>query len=534
LLCDEQEGAQEMPSKKIDVLIIGSGHSGGMAANILTAKGISCLMLNAGPVADFQKDRQTKAACEMPYRGFKDPKKLTHVFQANEFNANTWVDEKEVPYTHDPQKPYNWVRVRLFGGRSLFWARQSYRLSDYEFKGKDHDGFGDNWPISLAELDPYYSRVEEIFRIRGHRDGLPQYPDGNFVPDDSSWSGLMQRMIDVAKPMGIPICKGRTAMGIDGLASSVNLLLPDAFATGKLEAVPNAVVRELTIDRNTGLVDGARFIDRHSHREMSVKARVVILAAGCLESTRLLLNSGIANSSGVLGHYLIDQTYGVGVTGSVKSARDGKAPAGFLGGGGTAPRFRNIDTKAKDFIRGYALNISCGGNIDARSIPAYGEELKLKLESYKGSAFSTYMYGEVLPRYENYVAIDKTVVDAWGIPALHINTKYTDNELNMCRDAVETSIQLAEACGGIDILAKNAEPNPPGYSIHELGTCRMGDNAKTSVLNKWNQSHDIKNLFVVDGSSFVSSGWQNPSMTILALSMRASEYLAEQMRQGNI
>lgn len=522
-----------MAQEKVDVLIIGSGHSGGMAANILTGKGISCLMLNAGPIVDFQKDRGMRSAYELPFHGFKDPKKLPNVPVATEFNANTWVDEKEVPYTFDPKTPYQWVRVRLFGGRSLFWSRQCFRLSDYEFKAKDHDGYGENWPINLAELAPYYSRVEEIFRVRGRREGLPQYPDGNFIEDDSPWSGFMQRFITAAKPMGIPVCKGRAAMGENGLAASINLLLPAAFATGKLRAVPNVVVSKLTVDKNTGLVSGARFIDRHSRREMTVKARVVILAAGTLESTRLLLNSGIANSSGVLGHYLIDQTYGVGIQGSVREARDGKAPEGFMGGGAALPRFRNIDKPAKDFIRGYILNVSCGGTPDPNILAAYGTELQQKTNSYRGSGFSTYTYGEVLSRYENHVSIDKTTVDAWGIPALHIQTKYTDNELNMSRDAVETSIALAEACG-VDVLATNPVPNPPGYSIHELGTARMGDNPKTSVLNKWNQSHDIKNLFVVDGSAFVTSGWQNPTMTISSLSMRASEYLAEQMRQGNI
>ncbi|MDE3201738.1 MAG: GMC family oxidoreductase [Acidobacteriota bacterium] len=522
-----------MAEEIADVLIIGSGHSGGMAAKILTGKGISCVMLNAGPIVDFEKDRETKAAHELPYRGFKDPKKVPHVFQASEFNANTWVDEKEVPYSYDPKNPYNWVRVRLFGGRSLFWARQSYRLSDYELKGKDHDGFGENWPLSLADLDPYYSRVEKIFRVRGRHEGLPQYPDGNFVEVADNWSGLFRRMIAYAKPKGIPVCKSREAMGEDGLASSINLLLPDAFATGKLKAVSNAVVREITVDKKTGLANGAHFMDRHSRREMTVKARIVILAAGTLESTRLLMNSGLANSSGVLGRYLIDQTYGVGIVGTVKEAQNGKAPEGLMGGGATLPRFRNIDVRAKDFIRGYAINVSCGGDVEPRCIPAYGEELLQKQLQYRGSAFSTYVYGEVLPRYENHVRINKEVVDAWGIPTLHIDAKYTDNEFNMMRDAVNVSLELADACG-VEVLAKNPMPNPPGYSIHELGTCRMGNDPKTSVLNKWNQSHDIKNLFVVDGSSFVSGGWQNPTMTILALSMRASEYLAEQMRQGNV
>ncbi len=523
-----------MPEEKVDVLIIGSGHSGGMVAKILTEKGISCLMLNAGPIVDFQKDRELKPAYELPYRGFKKPGRLSHVFQANEFNANTWVDENEVPYTYDAGKPYNWVRVRLFGGRSLFWARQSFRLSDYEFKARDHDGFGENWPISLADLAPYYSRVEEIFRVSGHPDGLPQYPDGNFVVDDSPWSVAMQRFIAAGKKLNVPVCKARSALGRDGLASSINLLLPDAFATGKLTAVPNAVVRELTVDKNSGLVNGALFVDRHSRREMSVRARVVVLAAGCLESTRLLLNSKLANSSGVLGHYLIDSLYGPGLVCSVPEARDGNSTRELNGGDALIPRFRNINTKAKNFIRGYALNVwGSNGGMDPRHLQAYGADLQKKLDSYAGSGFTMSMMGEVLPYYEHHVSIDKTVVDAWNIPVLHVDTRYTENEFNMARDAVDTGIAMAEAAG-FEVLSANYEPNPPGYSIHEVGTCRMGDNPKTSVLNKWNQSHDIKNLFVVDGSSFVSAGWQNPTMTILSLSMRAAEHLAEQMQQGNV
>jgi choline dehydrogenase-like flavoprotein len=523
-----------MAEEKVDVLIIGSGHSGGMAAKILTEKGISCVMLNAGPIADVRKDTEVKPAYALPYRGFKQPGQLPHVFQSNEFNANTWVDEKEVPYTYEPQQPYNWVRVRLFGGRSLFWSRQSFRLSDYEFKGKSHDGYGDDWPISLVDLAPYYSRVEAIFRVRGHADGLPQYPDGNFIPDDSPWTGCMQRFVNAGKQKGVPVCKARSSEGVDGLASSVNLLLPDAFSTGKLRAIPNVVVRQLSVDKNTGLINEAHFVDRLSRREMSIKARVVVLAAGTLESTRLLLNSNLANSSGVMGHYLIDQIYGAGIVCSVPEARDGKATSGLMGGSALVPRFRNINSKAKGFIRGYALNVfSSTGGLDPRNFATYGEDLHRKLESYHGSGFSTGIMGEVLARYENHVRINKDVVDAWDIPVLHIETKYTDNEFNMARDAVDTSIEMAEAAG-FEVLSKNYDPNPPGYSIHELGTCRMGNDPKTSVLNKWSQSHDIKNLFVVDGSSFVSGGWQNPTITLTSLAMRASEYLAEQMRQGNV
>jgi choline dehydrogenase-like flavoprotein len=523
-----------LAEEKVDVLIIGSGHSGGMAAKILTENGIRCLMLNAGPVADTRKDTEMKPAYALPYRGFKQPGTLPHIFQSNEFNANTWVDEKEVPYTYDHNHPYNWVRVRLFGGRSLFWSRQSFRLSNYEFKGKSHDGYGDDWPISLEDLAPYYARVEGIFRVTGNADKLPQYPDGNFIPDDEPWSVCMQRLIAAGKQMNVPMTKARASRGVDGLASSVNLLLPDAFETGKLQAVPNVVVRQLSVDKNTGLVNEVHFVDRLSQREMSVKARVVVLAAGTLESTRLLLNSQLANSSGVMGHYLIDQIYGAGIVGSMPEARDGRATKALIGGNALIPRFRNLDTKQGNFIRGYALNVhSSAYPMDPRSFAAYGAELQSKLDSYNGSGFAFGIMGEVLARKENKVSIDKNVTDAWGIPVLHIDTKYTDNEFNMARDAVDTAVAMSEAAG-FEVLTKNYDPNPPGYSIHELGTCRMGDDPKTSVLNKWCQSHDIKNLYVVDGSSFVSGGWQNPTMTILALAMRASEHLAEQMREGNV
>ena len=523
-----------MPSEVFDVLIIGSGHAGGMAAKVLTENGLRCLMLNAGPVADVSKHAQSKPAYELPYRGFKPPGRLEHVFQANEYNANVWVDEQEVPYTFDPANPYNWVRVRLFGGRSLFWSRQSFRLSDYEFKGKTHDGFGEDWPISLADVAPYYSRVEDLFQVAGALDGPPQMPDGNFVLDDSSWSTSMQRFMAAGKSRNISVCKQRRALGRDGLASSVNILLPDAEKTGKLTSIANAVVREISVDKSTGLPDGCHFVDRLTRREMQVKARVVVLAAGTLESTRLLLNSNLANSSGLVGRYLMDQVYGPGVTCSVPEARDGKAAKNLMGGGAIVPRFRNIDSKSDKFLRGYALNVtSSEAPIAARNFAAYGAELQQKLDSYNGSAFYMTMMGEVLGRYENHVRIDKQTVDAWGIPVLHVETKYTDNEFNMAKDAVETGMAVAKDAG-FEVLSSNNVPNPPGYSIHEVGTCRMGDDPKHSVLNKWSQSHDHKNLFVVDGAGFTSAGWQNPTMTILALSMRASEHLADEMQRQNV
>lgn len=519
-----------MARKKYDVLIIGSGHAGGMAGYVLAKKGLSCLMLNAGPVADLSRDRTSKPVYELPFRGFGRPSSVSDGV-INEYVLNAFVDTVEVPYTHDEDKPYRWVRNRLVGGRSIFWSRQSFRLSDYEFKAKDHDDFGENWPISLADLAPYYEQVETIFRVSGRPEGLPQFPDAKFVTENNTPdSESMQRFIGAAKKRGITVSKSRSSLGVNGLASSVNLLLPDAIATGNLTIVPNAVVREVTVDKNTGLVDGAHFIERHSRRELHASARVVVLAAGCLESTRLLLNSGIANSSGVVGRYLFDQFYGSTVAAFVPEALNGKAKPGLMGGGGIVVPFRNVERREKDFIRRYVLTVRSGGTPEAHLFPTYGADLQKQLAKYAGAGFSAGIMGEVLPRWENHVRINKNVVDAWGIPVLHIEARYGDNERNMHRDAQNSMEELCRAAG-FEILARDDTHRVPGQSVHELGTCRMGDNPKTSVLNKWNQSHDIKNMFVVDGSSFVTGGWQNPTMTISALSMRSSEYLAEQMRQ---
>ena len=523
-----------MAATNYDVLIIGSGASGGMAAYTLAKKGVKCLMLDAGPPVDFQNNQVSKPAWQLPYHGLGKPGRLAHVFQADEYNANQWVDEQQVPYTHAPGEPYNWVRVRYVGGKSLFWSRMAFRLSDYEFKAKDHDGFGENWPISLADLAPYYDQVEPIFRVRGRKDGLKQLPDGNFVDDPSPWSPAIQKFMGEAGKRDIPVIKLRSALGRGPLASSVNLLLPDALATGNLTIVPNAVVRDITLDKNTGRVNGANFLDRHSRREMHAKGKVVVLGASCLESTRILLNSGIANSSGVLGHYLHDQFYiGQCVQAVMPEVRNKTAPAGYAAGVGYIPRFRNLQTKEKDFLRGYAFDFNAGGTPDARFFPLYGRELEDALDTHRGTGFTGTCMGTVLPRFENHVRINKDVTDAWGIPALHVQATYGSNEANMARNAIDTMSELCRACGW-EVLARHEQPFPPGYSIHEVGTCRMGDNPKTSVLNKWNQSWDIKNLFVVDGSSFVCSGSQNPTMTILSLSMRASDYLAEQMRKGEI
>ena len=261
---------------------------------------------------------------------------------------------------------------------------------------------------------------------------------------------------------------------------------------------------------------------------------MVIVAAGTLETTRLLMISDICNGSGVLGHHLTDQIYGAGIAASVPEARNGKATRTITGGGALIPRFRNLDTKTPGFLRGYAVNVSASnGPVDARWFAEYGPALDKKLDEYNGSGFTTNIMGETLGHYENRVELNKQVVDAWGMPTLTIKTKYTDNEVNMAKDMVDTTAAMAEAAG-FEVLAKNYQFNPPVYSIHEQGTARMNDDPKKGVVNQWNQSHDVKNLYITDASVFPCSGWQNPTITMCALAMRASEYLADQMKKGSV
>ncbi len=522
-----------------EVLIIGSGAAGGMAAYTLAQKGIKCLILDAGPVIDFERHRALKPVYDLPYRGFGQPGRFPHITQASEFDANLWLDEKANPYSYDPKDPYYWVRIRAIGGKTIRWGRASFRLSDYEFKCKDHDGFGENWPISYADLAAYYDRIEPLFRVSGRKEGLPQLPDGIYLEDSSKDSQSVQRFKDSAAKKNIVTTKPRRATGT--LASSLNLLLPDALATGNLQIVPNAVVREITVDPKTGLANGASFIDRLSKREYHVGARVVFVGASCLESTRLLLNSkspryanGLGNSNGMLGHYLFDQFYVKGIVDAiVPEARGGKGGRTLMGGGGYIPRFRNLQTREKNFLRGYSFDFGSGGAPPAKYIPLYGEALLKEIADLQNSHFSLTAMGEVLPRFENHVRIDPNLKDDLGIPSLHIAHRYTDNEHAMAEDAMHVAEELCLGAG-FEVLSKHPRMVPPGESIHEIGSCRMGTDPKLSVLNKFNQIHDVKNVFVTDGSSFVSGGVQNPTLTILALTMRAAEYASEEMRKGEL
>jgi len=555
--------------KTYDVCIVGSGAGGGMAAYVLTQAGADVVMLEAGGMWDLARD---SAMLEWPYESpRRGASTKDHPFGEFDGCIGGWDIEGE-PYTRAAGTQFDWWRARMLGGRTNHWGRISLRFGPDDFQRRNLDGLGDNWPITYADVAPYYDRVDRLVGVFGSKEGLHNHPDSIFLPPPTPrcWELMVKQAADRLRITCIPSRLSILTESIHGRAachhcgqcnrgcktnsnfSSTGVLIPPAMATGKLTLVTNAMAREVTTDAR-GLATGVSYVNKLTGADEHVNARVVVLAASACESARLLLNSrssrfphGLANSSGVVGKYLTDTT-GTDVGGYIPKMVD-HVPHNEDGVGGAhlyMPWW--LDNRKLDFPRGYHIELWGGLGVPAygfmggiQRYPSgggYGKSLKDDYRKYYGATVGFSGRGEMIPNEESYCELDPGVVDQWGIPVLRFHWKWSDHEYKQVKHMQETFRSLVAQMGGEVFSPMPSKEEGYGIAaggqiIHELGTTRMGNDPARSVLNAHGQAHDVKNLFVVDGGPFVSQADKNPTWTILALSWRTSEYIADQRKQG--
>jgi len=562
-----------MPPLTYDAIVVGSGISGGWAAKELTEKGLRTIVLEAGRPIDPAVDYvEHVAPYDKRYRGMGDRNRLERYQPiqrqcgaCDEYAGKFFVNDLDNPYSTPADKPFSWIRGRQVGGRSIMWGRCVYRWSDLDFEANAKEGIAVDWPLRYRDLAPWWSYVEKFVGIQGRREGLAHLPDGEFqkpwplnAAEQKSRDILLtkfggERLITNARlavltedHLGRQKCHlcGTCYRGCVTLSyfSSINATLPAAKKTGNLTLRPFSVVHSVIYDPRTKKATGVRVVDGNTKEMFEVNARVIFLCASALESTRILLNSataesstGLGNSSGELGHNLMDHIMDGGATGTLPWAKDrmevGRRPDAIY-----IPRFRNVKTKHPDFLRGYGFEgrAERAGWERGADMPGFGAAFKKSLINDLGPwELNVGGFGEMLPRHENYVAIDPHLVDAWGIPALRINCVYSDNEKKMQDDMVVTATEMLEALGATNIRPYK-DDNPPGLVIHETGTARMGRDPKTSVLNAHNQMWDVPNVFMTDGACMTSTANQNPSITYMALTARAVDYAVGQMKRRQL
>ncbi|TAG30582.1 MAG: GMC family oxidoreductase [Sphingobacteriia bacterium] len=554
-----------------DAIVIGSGMSGGWAAKEFTEKGLTTLVLERGREVKHLKDYPTTNMLpwefehrgEVPYAVQKDNPSISRCYAYKEDAMHFFVKDTEHPYQQD--KPFDWIRGYQTGGKSLMWARQTQRWSDFDFEGPARDDFAVDWPIRYKDIAPWYSYVEKFVGISGNKDGLAHLPDGEFLPPldlncvENYFKGFVAknyknrdiiygRCAHLTEPQPIHLEQGRgqcqkrnlcqRGCPFGGYFSSNSSTLPWAQKTGKMTLRTNSVVHSIIYDDKKGKATGVRVIDSITKKATEYYASVIFVNAAAFNTNLLLLNStsnrypnGFGNDNGLLGKYVAFHNYRARISaeyeGFLDSTTDGQSTTSAY-----FPRFRNVLKQETDFLRGYAAGFTASRPFNSSS-DGFGEKLKenLHINTLGNWRVGSHMMGETIPKITNTLSLDADKKDEWGMPLLKTNIDYDDNDAKMMKDFFEQMTDMYSKAGFKNISTYDTK-QAPGLDIHEMGGVRMGNDSKTSLLNKWNQFHTCKNVFVTDGACMTSTSTQNPSLTYMAFTARAVDYAVEQMKKG--
>ncbi len=548
-----------------DAIVVGSGISGGWAAKELCEKGLKVLMLERGkPVEHPNYPTSTKDPWDFEHRSRLtiDDKERSHI-QARHYsyradNKQFYINDLENPY-HETKR-FDWIRGDVVGGRSLLWARACWRWSDLDFEANLQDGHGVDWPVRYKDISPWYDYVESFIGVSGQAEGIPHLPDGKFMPPmemncvekdfksrmENNFPGrklTITRSANLTQPVkGRGVCQSRDlchrGCPYGAYFSTNSSTMPAAFATGNLTLRPNSIVNKVLYDEQKGKAIGVELIDAETNEVIEFYSKIIFLNAATLGTAFILLNStstrfpnGLGNGSDQVGRNLMDHHKQAGASAKVDGFEDeyyfGRRPVGVY-----VPRFRNLTEKRSDYIRGFGLQggASRGGWGGAQSI---GEELKKEVMTPGSWHIGFGGFGECLPYSDNRVTLNTDLKDKWGRPSLSVDCEFRENEKAMQQDMANSAAEMLEAAGYKDI-SQYVNTSFPGNANHEMGTVRMGRDPKTSVLNSFNQMHEVKNVFVTDGSFMTSSSCVNPSLTYMAFTARACDYAVKEFNKGNI
>jgi len=559
--------------RTFDAIVIGSGMSGGWAAKELCEKGLKTLVLERGRDVVHSKDYTTTNMLpwEFEHRG-QIPEEIqeanpvvSRCYAFREDAMQFFVKDNDHPYVQD--KPFDWIRGYQVGGKSLLWARQTQRWSDFDFEGPARDGYAVDWPIRYKDIAPWYSYVEKFAGISGNRDGLDTLPDGEFLPplelscvenyfkdfvrkNYSDRHVIYARCAHLTQPNQIHLDQGRAqcqnrnlcqrGCPFGGYFAANSTTIPWALKTGNMTLRPFSVVHSILFDEKKNKAVGVRVVDAHSKQVVDYFARIIFVNAAAVNTNLILLNSksnrfpnGLGNDSGLLGKYFAFHNYRARISAEYEGFLD-TTTAGGRPTSAYIPRFRNVHKQETDFLRGYAAGFSAG-RYPGNSSEGIGTELKNNLakKEYGPWRLGSHMMGETIPKESNFLSLHPTQTDEWSVPVLRFSVDYDDNDEKMVKDFIEQFTEMYTKAGFTNIKSNDSK-QAPGLDIHEMGGVRMGHDPKTSLLNQWNQLHACKNVFVTDGACMTSTSTQNPSLTYMALTARACDHAVEQMKKNEI